>query len=309
MVNENVIDYDKLTIDKEDNSVFYNDEVHKYWTKDTKQNCISVTTLIHQFGTFDPVFWSAYKTLESLVSEDEFKSIKPTLLDRKKFEKEYYQSFGIEDETFEEAKSLILKEWDRKRDESCVRGTAIHKKMEEGHLSGDTQELQYLKLGGSFKTNTTNKIKMGEQNVYPELLLSNISDDKKLRIAGQADLIIIDGKDVYILDYKTGKKMDTKSFFDKKLKRSSKMKYPLNNLDDCNFMHYSMQLSTYAWMIKQIDPSYNIKMLLLIHIDHDGNVVNYECDYLEAEVGRMLTFYKKQIENEEFNKSFEKRVF
>lgn len=639
MDNVNV-KFNELKVDKEDSSVMYNDEFHKYWTKKTNQACISATTLIHKFGTFDPVFWSAYKTLESLVTEDEFKTIKPILLDRKNFKDEHYESFGITKETFEERKAEILKEWDRKRDESCIRGTAIHKQMEDGHLDGKTAELQYLNLGGSFRTDITNNLKPGEQGVYPELLLSRVSDDGELRIAGQADLIIVDGYDVYILDYKglpldtpiltskgfkilgeltkqdvifdkdgnktnilniseihhnpcysiefdngesitcdhehrwlisfrraknkfkdvvmtteelllafkkyertknsydlpkilnakplnidevelpldpyilgswlgdgsskdgsitnvnpdfwnevekrgykigddiagenraeqrtiynirgilnnigvlnnkhlpdlyllssyeqrldilrgimdtdgyynstrkryvmattrewqvecmvkllaslgvkssviyakkycngkvfdgwdicftmnenpflirnqegieypktdkssfrnivginkvkmiptkclevdneshtflvghslipthnTGKKMDTKSYFDRKLKRSSKMKYPLNNLDDCNFMHYSMQLSLYAWMIQKANPLFNIKMLLLIHIDHDGNVKNYECDYLKADVERMLGYYKTQIKNEEFKKSREKIVF
>ena len=308
MDNTNV-KFNELKVDKEDSSVMYNDEFHKYWTKKTNQACISATTLIHKFGTFDPVFWSAYKTLESLVTEDEFKTIKPILLDAKSFRDEHYESFNITKETFEEKKAEILKEWDRKRDESCIRGTAIHKQMEDGHLDGKTAELQYLNLGGSFRTDITNNLKPGEQGVYPELLLSRVSNDGELRVAGQADLIIVDGYDVYILDYKTGKKMDTKSYFDRKLKRSSKMKYPLNNLDDCNFMHYSMQLSLYAWMIQKANPLFNIKMLLLIHIDHDGNVKNYECDYLKADVERMLGYYKTQIKNEEFKKSREKIVF
>lgn len=309
MNNENVYDYDNLKIDKENTSVFYNDEIHKYWTKDSKKNCISVTTLIHSFGTFDPIFWSAYKTLESLISEEDFKTVKPHLLNSKFFKNEYYELFGISKEVFEEKKNEIVKEWDRKRDESCIRGTTIHKKLEEGHLSGDTKELQYLQLGGTFITDVTNKVKPGEQGVYPELLLSRISDDGKLRIAGQADLIIIDGFDVYILDYKTGKKMDTKSYVDRKSKKSQKMKYPLNNLDDCNFMHYSLQLSVYAWMLQKIDPRFVIKKLILIHIDHDNCVTNYECEYLKKDVERMLGYYKNQLENEEFKESRKKMVF
>lgn len=240
------INFNTLSVDKENEETLYNDELHKYWTKDSKLNCISATTLIHKYDTFDPEFWSAYKTLESLIKEDEFKNIKPTLLDKKHFKSEYYEGFKIPKDAFENKRSEILKEWDRKRDESCVRGTAIHKQMELGHLNGKTEELKYLKLGGTFKTDISNRVKAGEQGVYPELLLSRVSEDGELRIAGQADLVIIDGYDVYILDYKSGKTMDTKSFFDRKLKRSQKMKYPLNNLDDCNFMHYSLQLSLYA---------------------------------------------------------------
>lgn len=295
------MDYDKLQIDKEDESVYYNDEIHKYWTKDTKQACISVTTLIHKFSTFDEAFWSRYKALEALISPEEFTSVKPSLLDKKVFKEEYYKMFGISTEVFEEKLKSILSDWAKKRDESCVRGTAIHRQHELAHLAGETKELQHLKLGGKFKTDTSNQIKFGEKGVYPELLLSRISPDKKLRLAGQADLIIIDGNDVYILDYKTNKKLETKSYYDRNKRSSQKMKYPLNNLDDVNFWHYSLQLSTYAWMIQKINPEYNIKLLMLIHYDHDGNCTNYECQYLKDDVERMLGFYKKQISTEEFN--------
>ena len=40
------------------------------------------------------------------------------------------------------------------------------------------------------------------------------------------------------------------------------MKYPLNNLDDSNFWHYSLQLSTYAWMLQKLNPNFIIKDLI-----------------------------------------------
>jgi len=324
------IDYSKLQIDKENESVFYNDEVHKYWTKNTNQNCISVTTLIHQFTTFDEGFWSKYKAIQKLIGEDEFdgpvigkqkvggiskekrgpaSSIKQLLLDTKKYLPEYLNGYGITDEEVQQETDIILKEWEVKRNESCLRGTAIHKQMEDGHLDGNTKEITMLQLGGSFSTDTSNNIKVGDRAIYPELLLSRISEDGKLRLAGQADLIIIDGFDAYILDYKTNIKIDTKSYFDNKLKRSQKLKYPLNNIDDCNFMHYSLQLSTYAWMLQKLDPRLNIKLLMLIHIDHDNKITEYECEYLKADVERMLAFHKKQVEHDEFKRSREKIIF
>ena len=639
--NENVINFDELTVDKSNDAVCYNDAVHKYWTHDGKQNCISVTTLLHQFTNFDEEFWSRYKTLETMLNEEQFLSIKKELVQTKVFDIKYLIQFGITSEEFEEKRQEILKEWERKREESCVRGTAIHREHELEHLGGNTKELQHLGLGGKFNTDISNKIKPGEKGVYPELLLSRISDDGKLRIAGQADLIIIDGFDVYILDYKglpidtpilttrgfkllenitkddiifdkdgnpteilniselhnnpcykitfdngesivadhehrwlvsfsrgkgkfkdvvltteelqealiiyheknentyhlpkilnakplntqesvlpidpyilgywlgdgtsaagsvtavnqdfwkevikrgynygndiggndraelrtisglrtelarlnlinnkhipsiyllasyeqrldllrgfmdadgyynpkrkrfvmattreyqadylvsllatlgvkpskiyakkycsgkvfdgwdvcfimddnpflirnqsgieypktdkssfrviksvelvetvttkclevaskshtflagyslipthnTNKKLDKKSFFDKVKKKSEKLKYPLNQIDDCNFWHYTLQLSTYAWMIQKVDPRFNIKMLMLIHYDHDGGCTHYECEYLKNDVERMLSFYKKQVEYEEFKKSREKIIF
>ena len=330
MVNENEIDYEKLEIDKQNSSVYYNDAVHKYWTKDGAKNCISVTTLIHKYTTFDTDFWSKYKAIQVLLGEDEFdgpiigkqkiggvtkdkrspaSKIKQYLLDTKKYTPECLSMCGLSHEDVLKETESILKDWDEKRETSCIRGTAIHKAMEEQHVIGNTEELQYLGLGGEFKTNTTNKIEFGKQGVYPELLLSRISDDGELRIAGQADLIIVDGEDVYILDYKTGKKIDQKSYYDSKKKRSETLKYPLNNLQDCNFIHYSLQLSTYAWMIQKEYPNANIKELILIHYDHDGGVTNYKCDYLKNDVERMLAYYKQEMKYEEFRKRREKITF
>ena len=302
----NDIDYDALNIDKENIEVKYNDELHKYWTKDSNQSCISVTTLIHKFTTFDEAFWSAYKALESLADEESFKGIKADLLNRKIFNNTYLDMVNVSEDDFTERKEEILAEWNEKREKSCIRGSEIHRQHELQHLAGNTKELQHLELGGKFSTTTTNRIESGEQKVYPELLLSRISPDGKLKIAGQADLVIIDGEDVYILDYKTNKEIKTKSYFDRKTKRSQMMLYPLSNLQDTNFWHYSLQLSTYAWMIQKANPELNIKKLILIHYDHDGGCTTYECDYLKTEVERMLAFYKKQVEHDEFKKSREK---
>lgn len=58
------------------------------------------------------------------------------------------------------------------------------------------------------------------------------------------------------------------------------MKYPMNNIMDCNKMHYALQLSTYAWMLQKLNPKFVVKKLLLIHYDHQGNVTEHELDYL-----------------------------
>ena len=309
MKNVNEIDYEKLIVDKEDEFVQYNDLLHKYWTKDTKLNCISATTLIHRYvQPFDSEFWSRYKALEAIVDKSIFTDIKKKLVDTKKFDYKYLGECGIDEESFENKRQEILKEWEKKNKDACERGTALHKFHELQALGGNVESIQRLKLGGTFETRTDNKIVPGK-GVYPELLLSRISDDGKLRIAGQADLIIVDGLDVYILDFKTNKALDKKSYFDRKQKRSVKMQYPLNNLDDCNYMHYSMQLSLYAWMIQKINPNFNIKALTLIHLDHDGGTSFHDCEYLKVDVERMLVHYKKQIEHEEFKKSMEKIVF
>lgn len=97
-----------------------------------------------------------------------------------------------------------------------------------------------------------------------------------------------------IVTHNTNKKIETKSFFNTKTKSSVKMQYPLNNLDDVNYWHYAMQLSTYAWMIQQLNPEYEIEDLVLVHFDHEGHMTVYHMPYLKKEVGLMLGYFKKK---------------
>ena len=97
-----------------------------------------------------------------------------------------------------------------------------------------------------------------------------------------------------IVTHNTNKKIETKSFFNTKTKSSVKMQYPLNNLDDVNYWHYAMQLSTYAWMMQQLNPEYEIEDLVLVHFNHEGHMTVYHMPYLKKEVGLMLGYFKKK---------------
>lgn len=101
--------------------------------------------------------------------------------------------------------------------------------------------------------------------------------------------------DSCIVTHNTNKKIDLKSGFNTSTKSNVKMLYPLNNLQDCNFYHYSMQLSTYAWMLQKLNPNFIIKDLIISHYDHNGNNTLYHCEYLKDEVERMLYYYKKEV--------------
>ena len=97
------------------------------------------------------------------------------------------------------------------------------------------------------------------------------------------------------MTHNTNKKIDLKGGFNTQTKSSAKMLYPLNTLDDCNFNHYQLQLSTYAWMLQKINPDFVIKDLILNHYDHEGKNTLYHCNYLKTEVERMLAYYKRDL--------------
>lgn len=97
-----------------------------------------------------------------------------------------------------------------------------------------------------------------------------------------------------IVTHNTNKEIKQHSGFDTKTRQTVKMKYPLNNLEDCNYYHYTLQLSTYAWMIQKFNPNFIIDDLILIHFDHNENQTIYHLDYLKDDVEKMLRFYKKE---------------
>ncbi len=298
-----------MKIDKKNGNVAFNDEKHCYWNVDDNEKYISVTTLIERFAQpFDKDFWSAYKALEKLIPKESWPIEKKSLLNTKRIDKSILDLYDISENDFNKAQQDILDSWAEENRKSCERGTKIHSELENSFYKNPTNiSLQKFGIGGKFECKKDYPELDLEYGVYPEYLIYRESDDGILRVAGQVDLIVKSGNEITIIDHKTNKKIDQKSGFDTSTRSNAKMKYPLNNLMDCNFYHYTMQLSTYAWMLQKINPNFVIKDLILNHYDHNGNNTLYHCDYLKAEVERMLYFYKKEVISER-QKAKRKRI-
>jgi hypothetical protein len=137
---------------------------------------------------------------------------------------------------------------------------------------------------------------------YRELTLFN----RRYMIAGQADNVTIEDGFVDIDDDKTNGEFNTLSF--KPPRGNYKMlKTPLNKLMDCHLGHYTVQLSTYAWMLEQF--GLKPRRLRLLHwtilpeheemieagkevnIEPSQYIVNYERDTIEA----MVKYYTNVI--------------
>ena len=293
-----------MKIDKSNGNVKYNDEEHLYW--DDNGKFISVTTLIGKFcQPFDSDYWSSYKAIERVLDKETFKIAKKDLQNNVSIDK-IIEAFDIDREDFNSAKQDILDEWQKKNIEACERGTKIHADLEHSFTKKKETDMKKYGLGGKFLVNTNDTLNKSnlelldiDKGVFPEYLIYRVSDDNKFRLAGQIDLLIKDGNDIYVRDYKTNGKIDEKSYYNPRTKKYQMMNYPLNNLMDCNKVHYALQLSTYAWMLQKINPQFNIKQLMLIHYDHDGNVTEIPVDYLKDDVIRMCKWYKKQLLIEE----------
>lgn len=284
-------------ITKQNGNIAFVEKTHKYFDV-TNPDAVftSVTTMIHNYTQeFDKDFWSAYKALEKLLPKDVWNIEKKSLLSTKKFDKVLLEMHGIDENDFNREQQGILDDWDNENRKSCERGTRIHAELENSFYEKKKDiDISKFEIGGKFVCEKNRTELDLEYGIYPEYLISRISEDGKLRIAGQIDLLVKKGNKLTIGDFKTNKKIETKSFFNQKTKQSVKMKFPLNNLDDTNYWHYCLQLSTYAWMLQKYNPEFEIEDLVMIHFDHDDNMTVYHLPYLKDEVVKMLSHFKKE---------------
>lgn len=286
-----------MQYDKVNGDVGFLEGPHKYVNlKDDSIQYISVTTLIEGFGKeFDKEFVSAYKALERIIPADIWKKEKGGIWKGHKIPKDFLEVHDITQEELNKVQQDILDEWEETNRIACERGTKIHAQLEHSFYdAGSNITLKKFGIGGKFECKKDYSDLDLEYGIYPEYLIYYDNPKIDLHIAGQIDLIVKNGNDIYIIDHKTNKKIDLKGFYNGATRTSDKMKFPLSHLDECNYNHYQLQLSTYAWMLQKLNPDFVIKDLILNHYDHSGKNTLYHCTYLKDDVEKMLKYYAKQ---------------
>ena len=298
-----------MEYDKINGKVAFQEGPHRYFNIDDESIIYtSVTTLIGKYEPeFDSEFTSKYKALEKLLPSDVWKKEKGGLWKSHKIPKDFLFVFNISDSELNKVQQEILDEWSKINKESCERGTKIHAQLENSfYKAGSNITLKKFGIGGKFECKKDyNELDM-EYGIYPEYLIYYDNPKLGLHIAGQIDLLIKSGNDIYIADHKTNKKIDLKGFYNSSTRSTEKLKYPLGTLDNCNFNVYQLQLSTYAWMLQKINPNFVIKDLILNHYDHDGKNTLYHCTYLKDDVEKMLKHFARQQKLELQKKKYER---
>lgn len=304
-----------LVIDKQNGTVAYNDELHKYWNvKNPEFNYTSVTTLIGSYhDEFDEEFWSRKKAMDEILENDpeKLKLFKDMVKTAKKWNKRFNEYFGVSEELLISTSKNIIANWRAINKESTDFGTAYHLKQENmWYEKGGILVKENFKYDGEFLIQKGDYRLEADKAIIPEFLVYYSCPDNIIHLAGQVDLLIKDGNDITIGDFKTNKKGIKKTaFFDQATKRSKTMHFPINNLLDTTYNHYNLQLSIYAWMLQKINPEFNIKLLRLIHVDREENTTQYDVDYLKDDVTRLLRHHKKREILRRRNKDIEFKGF
>jgi len=282
--------------------VQFQEEGHKYFNEDNEEY-ISVTTLIEKYKEpFDAKFWSEYKAIEKYFntkdpSGNEFANIKK-LVGHKNVNR-FFSNYAKPSEKIVVAtyQREILMSWDMIRENACLMGADYHAKQELAWKND-----LYHRVGGELHFVMPQELidfdySQIPDGIYPELVVYS----NQYMVAGMADRVLVERPYVDLSDYKTNKKLDRESYYSQRDGR--KMMFPpINNLMDCNFMHYQLQLSIYAFLLSLhgLIP----RNLTIEHVKRDKNgrlnpndVETIAVKYLDKEVKLILDYHEQNKGN------------
>ena len=166
----------------------------------------------------------------------------------------------------------LIEQWSK----GAKRGTIVHNELELFINEGVEPKHELATTGWEW---IKDKQKNPDNIFHSEVIVYS----KKLAIAGTIDLLIHNKKsDTYhLIDWKTNKRIDEQSFGGKKgILKSTE------HLDDCNFNHYSLQLSFYRYILEN---HYGLKVdkQLLFHLKRNNYKI-YDINYHKEDLVDML---------------------
>lgn len=165
-------------------------------------------------------------------------------------------------------RSQIKTEWKDTGEDASGKGTFMHKDI-ENYINGDevvdpnSQEFQkFLKFYNDyFRKNP------GHKPYRTEWLVWDDTPGCKDVLAGSIDFVVEDENgNLILIDWKRSKEIKKSSSYENKFGDiiTPKMYKPFENLDDCNYYHYSLQLNFYRHILEILYGKKVVGMMLVV---------------------------------------------
>lgn len=183
-------------------------------------------------------------------------------------------------------------QWKEKGRDSAEKGTEYHSlrenEFEERAKNGEKVFMNKLVDGVKYSIDDLAKLQVG---IHSEVIVFS----EKYGIAGQIDkLEIFEDKTFDILDFKTVKKLDFKSFYNPKTGGHKYMYHPINHLHSCNYVKFCLQTGIYAMFLE--DVGFKCKELAIEEVKNNNKI--HILPYYKEDIYNMLNYSKPK---EEFN--------
>jgi hypothetical protein len=182
----------------------------------------------------------------------------------------------------------LLDEWEFKAKRSQVHGTKLHKLIEDYRDAPDksvyADHPQRALLESICEQYVYPYFKAGQEKIWclPDDLLCGTGDSWGIRENSRTPV-------VDFFDYKT----NLEKGIQYKSKYKKYMLHCLTHMEDCNFNHYALQLSFYAYCAEM---THNIKVgrLAILFIGLDNIVKEIPVPYLRSDIINMLVVWRNR---------------
>ena len=156
--------------------------------------------------------------------------------------------------------------WKNEADRATTLGTYYHNQREDDLCSFASIEREGVTIPVFAPSGETDGIRYAplqklDSGIYPEHMVYL----RSAGICGQSDLVEVVNSKVNIIDYKTNKEIKIKGYTNWE-GTTDKMLIPVNNLDDCHFNHYALQLSIYMYIILKHNPKLKPGKIFIHHV-------------------------------------------
>lgn len=254
-----------------DSRIKFREEGHQYWIDGVSGEYVSTTTLIHH--SFAPF------------NSDE---VIAKMMKGRNWATSPYNGMSVEE---------IKAAWEANRDEAARLGTEMHYFIEVFNNRPDWNDEarlhEMLDLGRRELLLFSHFMR---EVVYPRGWIPYRCEwtvfHETYKICGSIDMLYRDGDGEYIMvDWKRSKEVKTSNWFQKGLG-------VVSHLDDCNFNHYSLQLSIYKRILAE-RYGVNVRQLFLVilHPKQDEYIM-LEVTPLDVEVEEIFQHRKRLLAGE-----------
>lgn len=219
------------------------------------------------------VFNEAEHTYQNKETGKFYTSVSKLLsLYKEPFDKEFHAARKAKKEGV--SKEEILEKWNKDNKTACDKGQTVHDIIERYLTDAEVLDEKII----------SDICSVFEKDDYKLIRSEHLVWNDDYEIAGTSDLICdVDNNTFDVFDFKTNKKFLFENPYGKYLK------HPLNNLQQCQYNDYSLQLSLYAYMYSNYA---NKKVRKICIFYHDGNKFHkYHVPYLFWDVCALLKHF------------------
>jgi len=169
----------------------------------------------------------------------------------------------------------IEREWSENGRRASEAGTKMHYNIECFYNNNPFQDPEMMEIKKHFLNFQREHVE--KQGLIPYRTEMFVFDENR-KIAGSIDMLFTDTSgNLYIYDWKRVKELKETNPF-------AKMKHPFGHYDDCNYIHYSVQLNIYRRILESVYEKNIAGMCLVVLHEENEDFIVKSVPFLEKEM-------------------------